>query len=423
MARTDTTTQAPDERLLNARRQMPVALALEGFVVDGRPACPDCHRADKGRNKIFADGGFKCHGCAYYCANALDLLTRPRVRSRATNRIIGTLEQTTPTFVRVKVDRDRFEEHNAASVTVEGGRWSFKDALDALSGGEVRHPDGAVPEIPALEVKPEFTATPNPELYASVLELGSVEAAVEFYGRWHISPATVEASRAVRIVDQRRLLRELNARFGPDALVKAGLATDEGYLLVNQRYPVIEPHLLPDGRVAGMQFRGSEETERLVAAHKAYKAAKDAAEARGERFDGEKVKHVPKFMSLNGASPASRCGFNLPQVAAAAEHGTVKTVWLVEGFKDVLAGAELGMLCYGLPGAGLLPVRAVCQLLASFPDVRVALDGDAAGAAGRQRLLKHLARFGVTGKEHPPPAGMDITDVLVTKRATVQTPG
>jgi hypothetical protein len=412
------TVQAPDDRIVAARRQMPLALALEGFVVDGRPACPDCHRADVGRNKLFEDGGFKCHGCGFYVANAVDLLTRSRVRARSTNRVIGTAESVNAGVVKVRIGAERHEDHPESAVSIEGGLWSFRDALDALSGGEIRHPDGAVPEIPVLEVKRQFTAVPNPELYRAVLDLGSVEAAQEFYGRWHISPEVVASSRAVRIVDQRRLLRDLSATFGPDELVRAGLATEEGYLLVNQRYPVIEPHLLPDGRVAGMQFRGSEETERLVAAHKAYKVAKESVEARGEKYTGDKAKHVPKFMSLNGASPASRCGFNLPEIAAAAKSGSHRRVWLVEGFKDVLAGAELGMLCYGLPGAGLLPVRAVCALLSQF-DVRVALDGDAAGAAGRERLLKHLARFGITATEKAPPVGMDICDVLVAKKTAV----
>jgi hypothetical protein len=106
-------------------------------------------------------------------------------------------------------------------------------------------------------------------------------------------------------------------------------------------------------------------------------------------------------MSLRGASIAARCGFGLPRLAQVADEvavgGRRRTVYLVEGFKDLLAARTLGVESYGLAGAGLLPVRAVCELL---------------GRVGPIAVQSH----GVQAYAKAPPEGMDMTDVLVSKR-------
>lgn len=406
-----------EDRLGFARTQMARALSLEGYACDGLPVCPQCHTAQKGKGKVFEDGGFKCHACAYYAYNALDFLTLPRVRRGGT--IIGQAKEVTDRdlLVRTRGDESRVP---LAEVTLEGGKWGFAQAVDALCGADVAHPEGKTPVLDAIEAKPTFEATPNPALYQRVLELGSLEAAQAFYGRWHIDPEVVARFRAVRITDQRALLRGLREQFSPEEIIAAGLATQEGHLLLNARYPVIEPHILPDGRVAGMQFRGSEEVEAHVAAHKAYKARRDVAEVAGVPHTETKVEYVPKFLSLLGASAAQQCGLgleNLQHLVEAGEPAGLARVYIVEGFKDLLAGETMGLSCYGLPGAGKLPVRAVCQLLARFGEVHVALDGDEAGAKGRERLLVHFKLHGVSAVEHPPPVGMDICDVLVARHS------
>jgi hypothetical protein len=366
----------PDPETVTARLNIAAALALVGSLDGERPRCPKCGRSKNGKVAVFADGGFHCHGCGYHANNAVDFL-------------------------------------------VDQG-WSFVNAKKALNG-QAYDGNPAPVDLPTVELRPEFTAVPDPEVYAAVLECGDVDKAVEFYGRWFIDPDAVRRSRVTRIVDQAGMARTLKNLFGAERLIASGLATDEGLFLVNARYPVVEPHLLPDGRVAGLQFRASEDTEADIAAHKAYTKARDEAKARGEKYTGRKVEYVPKFLSLRGAPITSRCGFGLQRLAdlrAGVDNGARPgKVYVVEGQKDVLAANTLGLEAYGLAGAGLKPVRAVCNLLLPF-EVHVSLDGDAAGAEGRQRLLEHFAAHGVTAVDHPPPDGMDICDVLVSKHHT-----
>lgn len=401
-----------------ARENMAYALTLEGYATeDGLPVCPSCLKAEKGRATIHPDGGFKCHGCGFYTHNAVDFLTRSRVRHQG--RVVGTFGSHKGDQVEVN-PRRRGEQPTllpASEVVVEGGSWQFATAVRALLGEDVPHPEGSVP-IHTVVAQAKVTATPNPELYSRVLELGDVSAAAHFYGRFAIPPHVVEAFRVTQIVDQRALVAGLRKDFSPQDLIAAGLATAEGHLLVNARYPVIEPFILPDGRVAGMQFRASEETEAAIAAHKHYKAARDKALAESKEFSGEKVPFTPKFLSLVGTSSAQRCGFGLHLLQHAIDSNNpekLRRVDIVEGAKDAMADTTFGHLSYGLPGAKVLPVRAVCLLLARFEEVHVCLDGDAAGAEGRAALLDHLQRFGINAVDHPPPDGMDIADVLMAK--------
>lgn len=426
-----------------ARANMALALTIAGLLADKRPICPSCHKAEKGSVKLFADGGFKCHKCGHYVANALDLLCSDWVRATATGEIVGRLDSVDGDTIVVKATGGRVLRHTTETAKIERSEWKFRDAVEALSSGVVRGADGKPRQVAAaIEIEPEFVATPNPDLYARILELGDVEAAQEFYGRWFIDPTVVADSRAVRIMrDQRSLLAELVKDFKPEDIIAAGIATTEGYLLVNDRYPMCEPHILPDGRVASIQFRASEQTEEAIAAHKRYKAdyaaQKEAAEAAGRdfRFVGDKHKYVPKFLSVMGAPMNARVGFGLPRIvelirAAGLDVDATGTVvpgtnpipdtpigklYIVEGFKDMVAARSMGLEAYGMAGAGLLPVRAVCRMFSLF-DVRVSLDGDDAGESGRQRLVDHFANHGVTSTAQPPPAGKDITDVLVDKR-------
>jgi hypothetical protein len=377
MAPTAGPSAPPDPFTTTARLNIAAALALAGSLDGDKPRCPKCGRSKNGKVAVFADGGFHCHGCGYHANNAVDFL-------------------------------------------VDAG-WSFVNAKKALNGQPY---DGnpAPVDLPTVELRPEFTAVPDPEVYAAVIECGDVEAAVAFYGRWFIDADSVRRSRVTRIVDQAQMARTLKSRFGAERLIASGLATDEGLFLVNARYPLVEPHLLPDGRVAGLQFRASEETEADIAAHKAYAKARDEAKANGTKYTGKKVDYSPKFLSLRGAPITSRCGFGLQRLAelrADVEAGTRRApkVYVVEGQKDVLAANTLGLEAYGLAGAGLKPVRAVCNLLRPF-EVHVSLDGDDAGAEGRKRLLEHFAAHGIVAVDHPPPDGMDICDVLVSKHTT-----
>lgn len=371
----------PDE-IEAARGQIGRALALAGLLSrDGLPVCPECGESARGKVKVFADGGLHCHRRGHHVSNAIDLLV--------------------------------------------GRGWKFPDAVRALLGDDTAVPEHLRNREAAVSIPPAFTAHPDLEVYEAVLAAGDVEAACAFYGRWHIAPEVVRASRAVVVTDPKALARDLADRFGPERLIAAGLASDDGRLYLHRDYPVVEPHLLPNGVCSAMQFRGSIETEARVAAHQAAKAARAEAEASGTRYQGPKAPYVPKFLSLRGASIAARCGFGLPRIAeladaadaarAAGEKPRPARIFIVEGFKDLLAARTLGLECYGLAGAGLLPVRAVCTLIRRAGMAVVSLDGDEAGEAGRARLLEHFAAHGVPAEAKPPPAGMDMCDVLVAK--------
>jgi hypothetical protein len=378
--------RADDEaRLVRAREAIGVALALTGSVADGqRPRCPACGTADKGKTKVFRDGGFKCHRCGYHAGNAVDFL----------------------------VDRG----------------WTFPDAVNDLTGGPARGATRAAAPPVEFVPPPEFRATEDWRLYTDLVAgFGDVDAAVAFYARWHISADAVREARAVR-VDSQSFAR-FRAKHGDERLTAAGLLTegDRPYPLVNDDYPFVEPHVMPDGRIAGLQFRASERTEAAVAAHKEWKRLAEAARAAGEPAP-EKVDYVPKFLSVRGASVASRCGFGLPRIQALVDAGKTTRadgskvrLFLVEGAKDLMAARTLGLEAFGMAGAKLLPVRAVCRLLRHF-EVHVALDGDEAGAEGRRALLDHLGAHGVEAVPHPPPAGMDICDVLVQRVAAGKHP-
>ena len=401
--------------LVKARANMATALTLEGYVSNSYPVCPNCAQAEKGKSKIFDDGAFKCHACGYWVANAIDFLTLPRVRKGG--QLIGQALSQNTTDVTIRTSYVKSEAVLVlplSEVSLEGGKWPFALAASALSGNDIPHPEGKQ-VVEVLTLKPQFLAVPNPELYQKVLNLGSVSAAQEFYGRWFIDPKIIEESKAVVITDQAALVAGLRSVFTAEQLIAAGLATPEGYLLVNAKYPVVEPHLLPDGRVAGLQFRASVIHEQAILAHKKYKSL-DAS----LRIKAEKVPYVPKFLSLNGTSIAQRCGFGLPrlgQLLSLSSPNTLKTkkVYIVEGFKDVQAARTLGLEAYGLPGASLLPVKAVVRILSQFKEVHVSLDNDAAGEVGTAKLIKYLQTAGLSAIAHPPPVGMDITDVLIKK--------
>lgn len=356
------------ERTATARPKTREAFALLGLLRDGPlHGCPRCDTTSVARTPktaIFEDGGFHCRRCG--------AVGGPAVKRDEANRL-----------------------GSAIDLLLSAG-WSFSDAV-ALLNGEPASDGTKPPDVTDVETVAGFTATVDVELYNAVLANGDVDAACDFYGRFGISPKVVRESRAVRVVDQVALASMVKHRFGASRAIAAGLATEKGWLLVNSDYPVVEPHLTPAGLPAGLQFRASESTEKLVAAHKA---------GVGD--------YVPKFLSLRGAPPASRLGFGLEALSAASRGSKV---WVVEGFKDLLAARTMGLNAYGLPGAGTLPVAAVARLLAGFKTVVIAFDADAGGDAGRENLDRYLRGFGAAVEHRRPPDGQDMADVLAARVA------
>lgn len=408
-------TEGFSQRKEAARLQIARAFALEGFVRDGKPVCPSCGTAVAKRVKLFTDGGAHCHKCKWHVHNAIDLLCETRVRVRSAG-LVGVVVARTKDTVTY---RDRLGNEQVAGigdVGLEGGEWEFREAVKALLGEEHTAPEGRAPcELPDVDLTASFTATQDPEVYECVLASGDVDAAVEFYARFGISPEVTIASRATRITSQGKLISALRKNFEPERIVASGLATEEGYLLISDRYPVIEPHLAPAGWAAGMQFRGSEIIERRAKAHAKYKRQRAAVEAAGGTWRGEKVPHVSKFRSLKGAPLNARVGFGLANIAAAQDQ-VGRRLWIVEGFKDTLAAETFGLLAYGLPGSdGLLPPAPAVELMRPFR-VSIVFDGDNAGRNGAPALAEHLERhFGIKAEIKELPDGRDVTDMLMER--------
>ena len=126
------------------------------------------------------------------------------------------------------------------------------------------------------------------------------------------------------------------------------------------------------------------------------------------------MRYVTPFLSLKGAGPSSLVGCGLHMLSKlSAGH----TVYVVEGFKDLLAARTMSAYAYAIPGTGVMPPEEACEVLCRH-NVLVTLDGDEAGAKGRAAVLEHLLSKGIqaTAKEDMPP-GMDVTDLLVQRHA------
>lgn len=360
-----TSTRSPrvtDDDIEAARHEVARAFALLGLVEGKSPRCPECGTAKKGKVALRQDKGYwKCFKCDAW-GSPIKLL--------------------------------------------EASGYSFVDAVSALLGREVH---GEVAKAaPKKLVVPQagsgFRQTLDTQVYQAIMEHGSYVAAARYYARWHIAPQAVKASGAVRIEQCDQMHAALLERFGRQRLVAAGAikpaedtANGADFWLVNSQYPVIEPHKLPDGVVVGMQMRPAEAQLAKAEAHK-----------RGEG------KYVPKFLSLRGAGPDGLVGCGLDLLAGCVD----EPVYIVEGFKDLLAVSTMGAKAYAIPGAAAqIPAVAIEILRRNLPIV--ALDADDAGAAGAQRIAETLQASGVerVSVKRDLPAGMDATDVLVARHA------
>ena len=353
------------EDLAQARTNIKRALELRGLVDEtGNPICPSCGRSGQGRVRLFPGGGYQCFSsewCNRGNGKAIDLL-------------------------------------------VEDG-WRFGDAVLALLGRPHGHTDVPAPKI--LSEVEGFKAVVDSDVYERLVALGDVDAAVAFYGRWHITEAAVKELGATMITDVPAMKATMLREFGVDRLAACGVvrpADDkrkEYWTVGNANYPVLEPHHGIDGRIVGLQARASEEREARYKQHVAYTQQKKEAEARGETFrpPASNERYVGKFSSLRGGQPGVHLvGAGLPRLR---DLPTGSRVHIVEGVKDLLAMRSIGdgkHEAYALPGVGVAPPEEVIYLLARF-DLRIAFDGDAGGDVGTQRLAEHLVRGGIVYSE------------------------
>lgn len=398
----------------SARRDIKRAFEVCGLADDsGHPVCPNCGKTGPNRVKFYQDGGWHCFSA----------------------------------------DSCHGKKGGAISLVMERRGLSFKDAASILLGREIseraRRTKALPPPVVVKTEAEDFKAAVDSTVYARLAELGSVDDAVLYYERFGIDRASVEESGAFYIKNAQEVQRKLMSEFGRDRLVSCGLMAAgadgrEDAWMFSDRYPVAEVHRHVKGHILGMQFRMSQGQEKRYNAHKNYSQSRKAAEARGEthREMRPDEKYVPKFMSLKGGSGSDHLvGMGLPRI------GEIKpgdTIYIVEGFKDMLAMRTLGFESYALPGAGAAPPKEPARVLARF-NLALAFDADEGGDKGGEFLSRSLARHGILADDaeipedaHPwaeatrdyraerglkcyrkrPPAGRDVADVLAEHLAT-----
>ena len=363
-----------------AADQMAEAFSLCGLTAGNALICPECGTS-KPKKVVYkkAKKYWKCYRCGAW--------------GSATRLLQEQLGLSFPKAVKVLLGKDTVDSNQRTQLV------------------DVKH-----------IVADEFQADIDYELYEQVLNSrwASSQAAQQFYRTWHISPETVVKQRAVVITDPDMLLTDLVEEHGETRLTQAGIAKAaeerefDGKpvelplrLLVNAKYPVVEPAVSPNGLILNMQFRASAETKRRVDRHKQDKHDDSVA-------DGDKTRYVPPFLSLRGQTAGHMIGCGLEQLAA-AEPGSV--VYVVEGFKDMLAANTMAGHAYAVPGASVLPPQKVCEYFKSRDfEMLIALDGDEQGKASSKILAEHFEKNGVRCRLKADIGdGMDIADILVSR--------
>jgi 5S rRNA maturation endonuclease (ribonuclease M5) len=379
-----------DEDINKAKGKLSLAFALLGLYKDGVKVCPSCG-ADKPKKVVFKSSKtgqdyWKCYPCGNF-SDAIKLLK----------------------------DFGGMEFYDAIGALLELDGFSKPDAL-----------------VPVEKAEKSFSAVVDVEVYDFIRDFGDIEAAVNYWSTWHIDGEVVRQSGSTVITDANSLHRELVNFFGWDRLIAAGvvIVIDEKdkYFLINAEYPVIEVHESPSGHVVGMQFRPSLKQREKVLAHKRWKErwskeSRDgvsAADAWKVAYNkdpiaaGERSGYVTPFLSIKGAGVDSLvgCGIHRMHTLPAGSK-----IYIVEGFKDMLAARSMGVEAYAIPGTGVMPSKKVCAMLSRF-DVIVVLDGDAAGAKGRENLMAHLTANNVKARVMSDiREDLDIADLLVERYA------
>lgn len=380
-----TTTESPrrgrisDADREEAKARVAEAFSLAGLIEGSNYVCPACGKVHRSR------GTMKVRPSGWYCYSA-------------------------------------GEGGDSISLVQEHLGLSFPEAVNLLLGRTSAPEEGAAERpkrkvrLPALDPDRDRSKI-DPEVYASVVSFpgqAGRDAAAEYYGQWHIHPGAVMESGAVMIPDIPALQAALVERFGMERLKGCGLVTTtrkgKDFWLLNEEYPVVEPHWTPKGRLVGMQFRPSYTQLERVKAHLRWATAKETGDT-----SVPEAKYVPKFLSLAGVNPEeSLVGCGLHRLATLPA-GT--TVVIVEGFKDLLAARTMGQEAYGIPGTSARIPDRVIDLLRRFRVV-VALDGDEAGREGREKVIEYLREAGITAAGAVMPPGMDVADILAHKMAS-----
>lgn len=292
---------------------------------------------------------------------------------------------------------------DAITLTRDARGCTFADAVDILLG---RTPTSWTETIaarprPKVVIPPRFEADLAISVYTRLADPATpgIAPAGHLWAEHGIDPAVAEHYGATYVADADALGAHLDATVGHDTAVAAGLTTAKGAWLFAGDYTLVETHTAPSGLVFGVQFRATGDTAAAAKQHKA---------TRGTAIP---TKFVPHVLALRGCSPRHLIGCGLNRVA----HARPATVHIVEGYKDMLAAASLGMLAYALPGAATVPPEAALDVLAAH-QVVLSLDNDDAGRAGAESLASWFADRGVPTTTVLPDEGCDWADMLTRDR-------
>ena len=321
---------------------------------------------------------------------------------------------------------------SAVDILKQYGSRTFTQAVRELLGQAAKGASAVV--RPDINIAEGFSAIVDVEVYNYIRNAGSVQAACDYYAQWHITPQAVREAGSTMILDAPGLQQDLLKTFGEERLRLCGVTTldknNKTIYLVSSDYSVVEPHQAPSGNGVGMQFRPGYTRMKQVKAHKDWKALWSGhLDAQGVEIDattawadayaldrsvGRKAPYVTSFLSLRGGTPDHLVGCGLERLVALP---AMTKVYVVEGFKDLLAARSMGVESYAIPGTGVMPPDRSIEILRKH-DVIVVLDGDKAGASGREHLVSYLRERGVTCKPYEKVReGMDIADILVERHA------
>ncbi|HLP40308.1 MAG TPA: toprim domain-containing protein, partial [Fibrobacteria bacterium] len=182
---------------------------------------------------------------------------------------------------------------------------------------------------------------------------------------------TWDTQRLRMIGDYGATSSALEARFGREALERAGFFNPSGHLRY-YRHRLLFPYLDPAGRPVYLQARAIE------------------ADAR------------PKELSMVGPIP-------LPYNVRLLD-GEPGQIYLCEGVIDTLTLLEQGVPAVGIPGAANF--KPAWVPLFRSKTVRVAFDPDQPGENGAAKTMDLLAAGGVETRRLAPPKGLDLNDWL-----------
>ena len=379
-----------------AKVQIEKAFHIAGLITDGRISCPNCGNNKKGKIKVKSsansgDPYWHCFPCDAH-GDAIELLTK---------------------YMNI----------------------SFIDAVNILLDRDVIEGLNTVTPDYKINIEPAFQAIVDFEVYNNLIMKGSQKLAYEYYSQWHISPQAVKEAGSVVIEDAKVAQNFLLNKFGRERLLKSGILTVDkngaDFFLFSEDYNVIEPHLSPEGDVVGMQFRPSPKQSKKVQAHKKWKKrwsnqflpngellepseAWELAYKKNKDLAGERIPYVTPFLSLKGATDKSLVGCGLWRISKLQNKSKI---YIVEGFKDLLAARTLGVEAYAIPGVGVMPPKLALDQLKNH-QIIVMLDGDKAGERGRESLMSYFKDHKINALISPNiREGMDVADILVERHA------